>query len=238
MAHNIVQELPKGCALISLPRKARNGESAARPASLLVKTFLLLIACGALIAASSARADVTVEGRKLPWTATIPSGWVGGTYEKIEKILAEGGTDSGKQSLDKILRPMLKEAKEGDALFYHLDVQGTATKTLSSLWINVVPLDLAPLTEEKARTDFWNTFAKQVQKDLPEAKIEVTRDRGGHDGRTQGVSGNVCRDAAHGRQGLLCTPRHRLRPRQNACLAAPGRQREISRTGQGTGSDR
>lgn len=148
----------------------------------LMKTSLLLFACGVLIAAGSVRGDVTVEGRKLPWTATIPSGWVGGTYEKIEKILAEGGTDSGKQSLDKILRPMLREAKEGDALFYHLDVQGTATKTLSSLWINVVALDLAPFAEEKARTDFWNSFAKQVQKDLPEAKVEVTRDRSGTTG--------------------------------------------------------
>lgn len=154
-----------------------------------MKTSLLLIACGALIAAGSVRGDVTVEGRKLPWTATIPSGWVGGTYEKIEKILAEGGTDSGKQSLDKILRPMLPEAKEVDALFYQLDVQGTGTKTVSSLWINVFPLDVAPFAEEKARTDLWNSFAKQVQKDFPDGKIELTRDRSGTAGGRKAYQG-------------------------------------------------
>lgn len=145
----------------------------------LVKTSLLLFACGALIAASSVRGDFTVVGRKLPWTATIPSGWVGGTYEKIEKILTEGGTDPSMKKLDEILRPALREAKEIDAFFYHLDVQGTGTKTVSSLRINVVPLDLAPFAEDGARTVFWNSFAKQLQEDFPDGKIEVTRKRSG-----------------------------------------------------------
>lgn len=155
-----------------------------------MRASLFLIACGALMIASSATADVTVEGRKLPWRATIPSGWVGGTYEKIEKILAEGGTDSGKKNLDDILRPMLAEAKEVDALFYHLDVQGTGTKTLSSLRINVVGLDLEPFSGEKHRTDFWNNFAKQLRKDFPEgATVEVTRDRSGTTGGRKAYQG-------------------------------------------------
>ncbi|MEY2560954.1 MAG: hypothetical protein QOG51_1369 [Verrucomicrobiota bacterium] len=154
-----------------------------------MKAPVLLIASGALLMANVAGADVTVEGRKLPWTATIPSGWVGGTYEKIEKILAEGGTDSGKKKLDEILRPMLREAKEIDALFYHLDVQGTGTKTLSSLRINVVPLDLAPFAEEGARTVFWNSFAKQLQGDFPDGKIEVTRSRSGTAGERKAYQG-------------------------------------------------
>ena len=109
---------------------------------------------------------------------------------KIEKILAEGGTDSGKKKLDEILRPMLPEAKEVDALFYHLDVQGTGTKTLSSLRINVVGLDLETFADEKHRTDFWNSFAKQLPKDFPEgATVEVTRDRSGTTGGRKAYQG-------------------------------------------------
>jgi hypothetical protein len=167
----------------------RIGEVAGRTIPFM-KASLLLIACGALIVAKSVPADIVVEGRKLPWTATIPSGWVGGTAEKIEKILAEGGTDSGKKKLDEILRPMLAEAKEVDALFYHLDVQGTGTKTLSSLRINVVGLDLEPFSGEKHRTDFWNSFAKQLTKDFPAgAKLEVTRDRSGTTGGRKAYQG-------------------------------------------------
>jgi hypothetical protein len=155
-----------------------------------MKTSLLLIACGAVIAASSVRGDFTVVGRKLPWTATIPSGWVGGTYEKIEKILAEGATDPSMKKLDEILRPALREAKEIDAFFYHLDVQGSGTKTVSSLRINVVATDLEIFAVEKDRTDFWNNFAKQVAKDFPEgAKVELTRDRSGTAGGRKAYQG-------------------------------------------------
>jgi hypothetical protein len=139
----------------------------------------LILYAGILLAVST-RADVLVEGRKLPWTARIPSGWIGGTAEKIEKILADGATDPGASRLNEILRPMLPEAKAVDALFYHLDVQGTGTKTLSSLRINVVALDLETFSDEAQRKAFWSSFGKQLAKDFAEgATIEMTQDRSG-----------------------------------------------------------
>lgn len=137
----------------------------------------LLVLCLGLLVAGSARADLVVEGRKLPWTATIPSGWVGGTAEKIEEILAKGGTDSGKRKLDEILRHMVAESKKLDAIFFHLDAE-TETKTLSSLRVNVIALNLESLADEVSRESFWSAYAELVAKDFPAgAKVEVARDR-------------------------------------------------------------
>jgi hypothetical protein len=142
-----------------------------------------VVFCAGFLMAASAKADVVVEGRKLPWTATIPSGWVGGTTEKIEQILADGGSSSGKRNLDKILRDMLAPSKNLDVLFYHLDMTGVETRTLSSLRVQVAALDLEAESDSTRRQAFWNAYAKQLEKDFPEGTtIEVTNDRSGMSG--------------------------------------------------------
>ena len=151
-----------------------------RPATIraIVLTAKLVVLCTGLLIASAARADVVVKGSKLPWTATIPDDWVGGTAEDIERILVEGGTSSGERILDEILRQILAEAKGLDAFFVHLDVSADDTKTISMLRVNVAPTNIQPLAEEARRKSFWAGYAKLLAKDFPEgSKVEVTQDR-------------------------------------------------------------
>jgi hypothetical protein len=144
----------------------------------------LLVFCAGFLMPASAMADVIVEGSKLPWTATIPSGWVGGTAKKIEEILAGGGSNpDGKRLLDKILRQMLVESKNLDAFFSHLDVTGLETQTLSSLRVNVAALNVESYSDATVRKIMWDEYAKQMEKDFPEgATVEVTNDRSGMTG--------------------------------------------------------
>lgn len=137
--------------------------------------FVVLFA--GLLVAGSARADVVVKGRKLPWTATIPGGWVGGTAEDIERILAKAGTNSAaKGGLDEILGQMLAESKRLDAFFLDLDVTGA--DKLSMLRVNLLQLDLEPFAEEAHRKSFWAEYAQALAKHVSDgSKVEVTRDR-------------------------------------------------------------
>jgi hypothetical protein len=143
----------------------------------------LLVFCTGFLMAASAETDVVVNGSKLPWTARIPSGWVGGTAEKIEQILANGESDSASRTLDVLLRQLLPESKHLDVFFCHLDLTGIETQTLSSLRVNVLALNLEPFADATNRKDLWNAFAKQWEKDFPEgATVEMMNDRAGMTG--------------------------------------------------------
>lgn len=64
---------------------------------------------------------------------TAVDGWIGGSYEQIEKI-ARGSSNA---TARKLSQAMLRQAVNLDAYLINLGASGTATRTLTSLRANV-----------------------------------------------------------------------------------------------------
>ena len=107
---------------------------------------------------SAAFADYVVQGRKLSWTMTAVAGWIGGNYEQIEKI-AHGSSNA---TARKLSQAMLRQAVNLDAYLINLDAKGIATRTLTSLRINVAGGFSA---SDLNRT--WSGYADLILRDHP-----------------------------------------------------------------------
>lgn len=131
--------------------------------------------------ANFAQAQVVVHGTKLPWSATIPSGWVGGTAAEIESILAKPAQNPAEKRLEEVLKNILPQAKRQDAIFYNIE-----TTPLSSIAVDVMSIEkVESLGDGAQRKAFWETFRKGIQKDYSKVTtVEQTSERvtttGGH----------------------------------------------------------
>jgi hypothetical protein len=132
-----------------------------------------------------ATAQIIVHGTRLPWSATIPRGWIGGTATKIESILAKPPRDAVDKRLAGILNTILPEAKKLDALFYGFDLEGIKTKTPSRIRVNVTSVEVESFADEKQRKPFWEAMSKSIAQEYSkDVTVEQTNDRvattGGH----------------------------------------------------------
>lgn len=148
--------------------------------------------CAALIVPTTTWADgLVLEGSKLSWTAEAPSFWIGGTAQRIERVLAKTvGTDRTSQDIRTLMREMLPEAKGLDALLFHMDVTGTETKTMSSLRINVAPGSFRQLADSTDRQAVFERFAQsRLETYAQGTKVELTQHHVGVTGGREAYEG-------------------------------------------------
>ena len=161
---------------------SRMKASAERSAATNHRTWVvanLLVLCLGLLGPNAALADnLVIEGSKLPWTAEFPGYWFGGTAESMERVLARtSGADWTDQTLKVLIREMLPEAKSLDAIFFHMDVTGMKTETVSSLRVNVIT-SIEQLPEESGRKAIWKSYGQRLTTEYPEeSKVAEKGDR-------------------------------------------------------------
>jgi hypothetical protein len=75
----------------------------------------------------------------------------------MEHVLAKTvGSDRTSEDIRKLLSLMLPEAKQLDALLFHMDTTGTETDTLSSLRVSVISQGgLDRFTDDSSRGPLW-----------------------------------------------------------------------------------
>lgn len=88
--------------------------------------------------------DNVMEGLKTAWQLTVPSGWIGGSYNEIAQVAAR----SSNQRIRSILNALSEEARDLDAAAIHVSVNSPNKATI--LRINVITL---------AREPDWQVFA-------------------------------------------------------------------------------
>lgn len=107
-----------------------------------------------------------IRGKKLPWRAVLPAGWIGGNEVFIET--ARGGTKN--EGYRELMTRMLREARTLDAFLLRFDYEADA---ISSLRVNVDELsfDIADATR---RQESWVALSKSLANRHPKSsKVKV-----------------------------------------------------------------
>jgi hypothetical protein len=139
--------------------------------TLLGRTALALTAAGAIVL-PAATAATELSGSKLNWRGELPSGWIGGNAQQIERVMRSStGNDKATQDLRKIMQLMLPEAKNLDLYFVHLDVTATSTNVGTWLKSNAIKLGI-DLKDPAARAALWQAFVQKGNEELAGSGVQ------------------------------------------------------------------
>jgi hypothetical protein len=121
-----------------------------------------------LLAALSAGADWTANGRQVSWQMRVPDDWIGGSYDQIRRVM-ELNPDSRR-----FLQPFLSLVRDCDAALWHYpDLQSHAiepssltTSTITNIRVKVGPPPpwVIDLTEAEMK-DLLENYAEGMRKD-------------------------------------------------------------------------
>jgi hypothetical protein len=162
------------------------------PRSIFVVVGLLALMAALIVPATTWARGLVVEGSQLPWTAEFPGFWFGGTTHSMEHVLTKTvGADRTSEDMRKLLSLMLPEAKQLDALLFHMDTTGTETDTLSSLRVSVISRGgFDRFTDDSVRGAVMEELAQdRLNAYAPGAKVEVVQHRVGATAGRQAYEG-------------------------------------------------
>jgi hypothetical protein len=94
----------------------------------------------------------TVIGRKVAWTMQAPSGWIGGSHTQIQQVL----DTTNNANIKKMLGEIWYTARQIDAYLVHTDVSNVASRTPSSITIDLVEKGF---DAKDFNNDMWRAFA-------------------------------------------------------------------------------
>jgi hypothetical protein len=160
--------------------------------TIFVVVELLILLASLIVPATTWARGLVVEGSQLPWTAEFPGFWIGGTADSMEHVLTKTvGADRTGEDIRKLLSLMLPEAKQLDALLFHMDTSGTETDTMSSLRVSVISQGgFDRFTDDSFRGAVMEKLGQdRLNAYPPGAKVEVVQHRVGATAGRQAYEG-------------------------------------------------